>query len=198
MQRLEISMLLAGMAALSGPALAAGSPFDPSAYLTGKEAAAAQGDTATEAKKSALKTHGIYRINGKRFHKFASDIGAVYLPGAGSLPDFTAAMDEFVICEEHLKLLNEVLPVRENLPVEPEIKPLEAKIVEQIRRCTEGHVKSPVLTVKNPDGATVEIRAPVADDKMKKALTKGDPHRTRDDAFDEREDATAIGVDINK
>ena len=199
MQRLVIISLFGLSILVAGPdGFAANDPFDPGAYLAGKQAEKAKVDAAEQATKAALKTHGIYRINGQRFHKFASELGAVYLPGAGSLPDFTETLDAFVLCEEHLRLLTEVLPVRQNLPVEPDVKPLAPKIIEQIQRCLDGRVKGPVLTVKQPDGALVEITAPDSASGVKKAAAKSDPHQGRDDAFDERESATSIGVDLNK
>lgn len=124
-------------------------PFDPKGFLQQKAAATAKGA-------EALKSRGIYKINGQRFHQFVSDDGVVFLPGAGSMPDMH---EEFAICQTHLGLMNEVLPMREGLPVDAEAKKVEKQIIGMIRKCQEGKMRSPVKFVETRDGAVIEVKA---------------------------------------
>jgi hypothetical protein len=157
-------LCLAAAAALAAfwsgaPARAQGSAFDPSGFIEQKAATAAEAAT-------SLRSQGIYRINGQRFHKLTSNDGSVYLPGAGSLPEIH---EEFAVCEQHLKLMTEVLRVRDGLPVDREVKKSEAKIIAMIRRCREGSIKGPVVTIETADGAVLEMKAK---EKQQKRLEK--------------------------
>ncbi len=163
---------------------AAGSdPFNPGAYLGVKqeEAAKAQVQSAGGSV-GGLTAHSIYRLSGHRFHRLATVAGAVFLPGAGAVPELT---EEFAICEQHVRLLGgEVLRVRDGLPIDATLKAAEPQIVAMIGKCKDGLMKSPTLTVVRPDGAVVEIKAKESRDTQRRAL-----ETSRDDAFDEKEDA---------
>lgn len=157
----------------------AADPFNPSAYLGARQEEQVHADEATGS--HGLTGHAIYRLNGMRFHRLASASGAVYLPGAGETPEL---QEEFALCEQHLKLLGgEVLRVRDGLPINGELKAAQAKVLGMIAKCKDGLVKSPTLTVTKPDGAVVEIKAKDPSSASNKT------RNTRDDAFDEREDA---------
>lgn len=152
---------------------AATSPFDPSGYLGQKPVEAPAVETLTE--------HAIYRVNGLRLHRLGTAGGAIFLPGAGEVPELNVALG---ICEQHLRLVaKEILKVRDGLAIGPEIKKAAPDVIGLINKCRSGLVKSPVVTVERPDGAMVEIRAKEKEDRKKAAVD------TRDDAFDEREDA---------
>lgn len=143
-------VVAAAMAALgpSGAARAGGSAFDPSGFIEQKAASAAVAA-------SSLRSQGIYRINGQRFHKLTSNDGSVYLPGAGSMPEI---QEEFAVCEQHLKLMTEVLRVRDGLPVDKDVRKSEPKIIAMIRRCQEGAIKGPVVVIETADGAVLEMK----------------------------------------
>lgn len=128
---------------------APGNPFDPKGYID---------QTVHEETQEAerVSERAIFRINGQRFQKFASSDGAVYLPSTGDTPEL---LEEFALCPQHLKLMNEVLPVREHLKLDGDLKKDEAKIVALIRKCKEGRVKGPTIVVDQPDGAQVEVKA---------------------------------------
>ena len=130
------------------PARAQGSAFDPSGFIEQKAASAAAAAT-------SLRSQGIYRINGQRFHKLTSNDGSVYLPGAGSMPEI---QEEFAVCEQHLKLMTEVLRVRDGLPVDQDVRRSEPKIIAMIRRCQEGAIKGPVVVIETADGAVLEMK----------------------------------------
>lgn len=161
--------LLAAVWVALGAPVAVGqgsSAFDPSTYINQKAA-----ETAPVAD-DKLTTKAIYRIDGQRFQKFSSTVGAVLLPSTGSKPEL---LSEFALCEQHLKLLTEVIPVRQDLPIEPEIKKDEAKILDMIQMCREGRIKGPVLTLENPDGSLTTVEAAKPKPKSKK------PPRAADD-----------------
>lgn len=150
----------------------AADPFNPQAYLDQKP---------VEEKPilpGGLTEHAVYRLNGARFHKLTNPDGSVFLAGNGELPDLVT---DAAICPQHLPLLQEVMPLRQGLGVTPELKKLEPRVLPLIKKCLDGAVRSPVLTILKPDGAVVEIRAkkdtPPPPSEMKKD--------ERDDAFDE-------------
>ncbi len=133
------------------------SAFDPAGYIHETE-------TQNALKAGQLTSRAIFRINGQRFQKFLSTDGSVFLPSDGEIPE---VVEEFALCPQHLKLMTEVLPMRENLPLDKELKKLEPKIVALIRKCQEGKIKSPVVLQENPDGAVVEIKAKEKADKQR-------------------------------
>ncbi len=142
-----------------------GNAFDPSGYIHEQETQAAE-------KSQQLTGRSIFRINGHRFQKFQSSLGAVYLPSSGEVPE---VMDEFALCPQHLKLMTEVLPMRENLSIDKDLKRLEPKIIALIQKCAEGKMRSPVQIVENPDGSVSEIKAKENDGRTGKA-----PGQTKD------------------
>lgn len=144
-----------GLCALSATALA--SPFDPSAYIEAKE-------MQTQDAKPKLISKSVFRIDGRRFQKLTSELGSVFLPSTGSLPELH---EEFALCVPHLKLMREVIPVRENIPVEPEILKHEAKILAMIQKCKDGKVAGPTLVIENPDGSQTEVKAKGKEDKQR-------------------------------
>jgi hypothetical protein len=132
------------------PAAAGGAnPFDPKGYID-------QQETKAQEALSSLSARAVYRINGQRYQMFQAGQASVWLPSVGGAPEIRK---ESALCEEHLKLMREVLPLREELPVDAEVKKHEPEIVDLIRMCREGLIKSPLLTVTKPDGAVVEIKA---------------------------------------
>lgn len=126
-----------------------GNTFDPSSYIEAKELTGATVNDRVTAK-------SIYRINGLRYQKLTSSAGSVFLPSTGAKPDL---LEGGVLCQPHLKLMNEVVPVRENLPVEADILKDETAILELIRKCKEGMIKGPTLVIENPDGSQVEVKS---------------------------------------
>ena len=157
------AMALAGSLASPRLLAQASSPFDPSGYIHETEKQNAE-------KAGKLLSRAIFRINGQRFQKFLSSEGAVYLPSSGETPE---VHEEFALCPQHLKLMNEVLPMRENLIIEPALKKFEIQIVNLIRKCQEGRIKSPVAVQENPDGAVVEIKAKEAEPKPAPSVSEG-------------------------
>ena len=123
--------------------------FDPKSYIEAKQEQA----TATASKITAK---SIYRIDGRRYQKMISQGGVVYLLSLGSKPEM---LEEFALCQQHLKLMREVIPVRENIAVEPEILQDQAAIIELIRKCNAGVIRGPTLVIENPDGSKVEVKA---------------------------------------
>lgn len=136
-----------GLASVTGSA--ADSKFDPSGYIEDTEMKEA-------AKATKLSGKSIFRIDGRRFQKMMSSDGAVYLPSDGSIPEI---VQEFAFCQHHIRLMREVIPVRENMPVEPEILKHEAAILGMIRACRDGSIKGPTLVIETPSGAQVEVKA---------------------------------------
>ena len=122
----------------TAPPAAGGSAFDSSHYLQ-EQAEVEQ----HEAK--ALTEHGIYRVNGKRFHRMASSKGEVFLPGDGELPDM---IEEFALCRQHLPLANEVVKIRDGLSISTKLQALAPRIVPLIRKCQEGHVRGPTMVME--------------------------------------------------
>lgn len=142
--------LLAALLAATGAHSQTPSPFDPASYLDQKQAATAPvGD-------DRLVSRSIYRIDGNRFQKFTSTTGSVFLPSTGSKPEL---LDEFALCDQHLKLLTEVIPLRDKLDLDADVKKDEAAILVLIQKCREGLIKGPRLIVENPDGSLTEVQA---------------------------------------
>jgi len=130
------------------PSRAIANPFDPSGYIDNKETQKTQ-------KAGTLTSQGVYRINGQRYLQYVSPEGSVFLPGAGTVPEMH---EEFAVCPQHLRLMNEVLPTREGLPVERESRHYENLIIAMIRKCNEGRIAGPVRLEQQPDGAVVEVK----------------------------------------
>lgn len=124
-------------------------PFDPTKYIENKELQDAQVATKLSGK-------SIFRINGSRFFKFMTSDAAVFLPAIGSKPEL---LEGSALCEGHLKLMREVIPLRENLPVEPEILKDQPKILALIQKCRDGAIPGPTLVIDRPDGAQVEVKS---------------------------------------
>lgn len=133
---------------LSAPARGEGNAFDPSGYLDDK----AKADTI---KAAELSSKGIIRLDGRRYHKFSSTEGSVYLPGAGETPDM---LEDLALCDAHLKLFTEVLPVRENVAIDAATKKLETKLIALIRKCQGVRVDAPPVTIETPDGTVLEMK----------------------------------------
>ena len=146
---MQIANWLVGTLVIGAGVVAKGDPFDPKGYIDHKE-------TQKNAHSEQLSSEGVYRINGVRFIKLTSPEGSVYLPAHGSMPELN---DELLVCQQHLKLLGEVLPVRENLPVDPDVLKHSKQVVNMIRKCRAGGVAGPVVTETEPDGAVVEIKS---------------------------------------
>jgi hypothetical protein len=140
---------LSGAVAAAAQSPAAASPFDPKAYIDHKESQKVQSGT-------KLTNLAIYRINGQRYMRFASTEGAVFLPSPGDHPEMH---EEYALCSQHLRLLKEVLPVREGLAVDKDIRDHESFFIGLIRKCVEGRVSGPVASEEAPDGAVVETKA---------------------------------------
>ncbi len=155
-----ISILTLTLALSPGPAGAqTGGAFDPSGYIHQQESQAAE-------KSQQLVSRAIFRINGHRFQKFQSNVGSVFLPSSGETPELH---DEFALCPQHLQLMTEVLPMRENLSIDKQVKSFEPKIIALIQKCVEGKIRSPVQVIENPDGSISEVRAKEYDGRTGKA-----------------------------
>jgi hypothetical protein len=156
-----VRLAACGLAAAANLALAPAAqgqnPFDPKAYIDDKV------DAATKTNET-LSVHAIYKIDGHRYHRVGTAAGTVWLPGEGDVP---TVREEFTLCEQHMRLLREVLLIRDGVKIEPELKKLERPIVDLIHKCQEGLIRSPTATIETADGAVVEIKAKEKKEKVK-------------------------------
>lgn len=124
-------------------------PFDPGAYIK-------QQQITSGANKNELQTHSVYRLNGKRYFRFDATTGAVLLPSIGNTYDVTEAS---AVCGHHLKFWQEVLPIREKLPLDKKTLSRKKEILALIEKCQQGKIAGPVITEQTPGGETLQIKA---------------------------------------
>lgn len=148
MQRLVAVVAL--MAASAPLDAASAHRFDPKTYIQ-----ATQNPSPLEGAPK-LTSKSIFRVDGRRYQKLMTPDGAVFLPTTG---DKLEVIEEFALCQHHMKLMREVIPLREGLGIEDGLRQDEDKIVAMIEKCKEGKIKGPTLVVDRPDGSRVEVRA---------------------------------------